>query len=116
LTLTAVALVSTALALRRKTDGVVSTRTPTEASFSLRGTIAPIALLALFLGGYIAVMLAGEDFTAYDNSQLTLYSLRGTDFPPPIWRDSGRFFPSATKRRQDTTAGSADVPDRRHHE
>ncbi|HEY3840393.1 MAG TPA: hypothetical protein VGL72_27665 [Bryobacteraceae bacterium] len=49
----------------------------------------------MFLGVYCAVTLVGEDFTAYDNSQFTLYSLRGRDFPTPIWRESGRFFPLA---------------------
>jgi hypothetical protein len=92
LTLTAVALVSTALLLRPKPGPTASRDAPLPVSFGRsRGTAASITLLALFLAGYIAVMLVGEDFTSWDNSVFTLYSLRGIDFPPPIYRDSGRF-------------------------
>jgi hypothetical protein len=79
----------------RKTAGPTASKNaaiPLTSRLSLPG-VAPIALLVLFLGAYIAVMLAGEDFSGYDNSQFTLYSLRGIDLPTPIWRESGRFFP-----------------------
>lgn len=50
-------------------------------------------LLAVFLASYIAMILVWEDFVHYDNDLLTLYSLKGYNIPPPIWRDNGRFFP-----------------------
>ncbi|NEP19651.1 MAG: hypothetical protein F6J97_22635 [Leptolyngbya sp. SIO4C1] len=42
---------------------------------------------------YSAALLYKEDFAAYDNSQLTFYSLSGRSFGMPIWKESGRFFP-----------------------
>jgi hypothetical protein len=54
-----------------------------------------IILFCLFTAGYIALILAGERFDYYDNSQLTLYSLKGHNYPPPIWIGLGRFFPLA---------------------
>jgi hypothetical protein len=50
-------------------------------------------MLALFLGGYIAMILVWEDFAWYDNSQFTAFSLRGIDFPAPVWPKAGRFWP-----------------------
>jgi hypothetical protein len=50
-------------------------------------------LLAALVPFYVAIMLAGEDFTYYDNSMFTLYTLRGLNILPPIWRGNGRFFP-----------------------
>lgn len=52
-----------------------------------------LALLVLFLTCYVAVLLSGENFAYYDNWLLTRFSLRGVDFPPPIWPREGRFFP-----------------------
>jgi len=48
---------------------------------------------AIFLILYIVVIFYKEDFAYYDNDQLTDFSLRGRNFPPPIWPDAGRFFP-----------------------
>jgi hypothetical protein len=55
--------------------------------------VATIALLILFLLCYIALTLKWEDFADYDNSQFTLFLLRGHDFRPAIWPQVGRFFP-----------------------
>jgi hypothetical protein len=52
-----------------------------------------VGLLGLFLVCYIVLMLTWEDFAYYDNHYYTLFSLRGVNYPPPIWRQSGRFFP-----------------------
>jgi hypothetical protein len=52
-----------------------------------------MTLLGLFLAGYIAVILAWENFTYGDNSIFTLVTLRGHDIGPPIWPQIGRFFP-----------------------
>ncbi|HVB80557.1 MAG TPA: hypothetical protein VNE82_11520 [Candidatus Binataceae bacterium] len=52
-----------------------------------------LTLLAIFLAFYIAIMLVWEHF-AYDDADLfILYALKGHNFPLPIWRDNGRFFP-----------------------
>ena len=97
ITLTILALTSTALLLRRQQHSAVShaltDAPPPQLLDRKQATLLPVVLLAVFFCGCIAVAVAGEDFTAYDNSQLTLYSLRGNDFPPPIWPSSGRFFP-----------------------
>lgn len=47
----------------------------------------------MFLAGYVGVTLLWEDFTYYDNSMFTLYTLKGQSLAPPIWRNNGRFFP-----------------------
>lgn len=60
-----------------------------------RGRYVALALFVLFCGLYAAMMLVWEDFARYDSSQLTLYSLKGHAFQPPIWREMGRFFPLA---------------------
>lgn len=57
------------------------------------GTVVPLTLLALFLCAYIAMILVGEDFAWYDDSVLTAFSLRGINFPVPVWPQGGRFFP-----------------------
>lgn len=56
-------------------------------------SLSALTLLALFLACYIALMLKWENFAYYDNSALTYFSLRGVDYPPPIWQEQGRFFP-----------------------
>jgi hypothetical protein len=50
-----------------------------------RGAVTAVTLLSLFLAGYIAMILAWESFTYYDSSIFTFYTLRGHDFPPPIY-------------------------------
>jgi hypothetical protein len=56
-------------------------------------TIAALTLLAVFLGSYIAMTLAWEDFADIDNSAFTLFTLRGYPTETPIWSGQGRFFP-----------------------
>jgi hypothetical protein len=58
-----------------------------------RGAVAALISLAFFLAGYIAMILAWENFTYHDNSIFTLYTLRGQDIGPPIMPAVGRFFP-----------------------
>src|SRR3981189_1298445 len=58
-----------------------------------RGAVRAMTLLGLFLAGYIAMILAWENFTYHDNSIFTLYTLRGHDIGPPIMPWLGRFFP-----------------------
>ncbi len=58
-----------------------------------RGAVAALVFLALFLVGYIVLILRWEDFSYYDGSQFTLFTLRGYNFSPPIWPQMGRFFP-----------------------
>lgn len=58
-----------------------------------RETVVPLTILALFLGVYVALILVGEDFAWYDDSQFTTFSLRGIDFPPTVWPEGGRFWP-----------------------
>jgi hypothetical protein len=50
-------------------------------------------LLGAFLSCYIGLIPAWEHFDYYDNSQFTLYTLKGHNYPPPIWPGAGRFFP-----------------------
>jgi hypothetical protein len=64
---------------------------------SRAGVVSSI-LLFLFLGGYIAMVLIGEDFATYDNSQFTAYSLRGIDFPVWVLPEGGRFYPLALQQ------------------
>ena len=58
-----------------------------------RTSIICIVMLGVFLGAYSAMILVGEDFAMYDNSQFTSFSLRGVNFPVQIWPQGGRFFP-----------------------
>lgn len=54
--------------------------------------IAVLGLLT-FLTCYVALIFYKEDFADYDNSQFTLFTLRGQNFGMPIWPKMGRFFP-----------------------
>ena len=58
-----------------------------------RTAVPALVVLSLFLLCYIAVTLVWEDFAYYDESGLTLFALAGHYFAPPIWRETGRFFP-----------------------
>lgn len=58
-----------------------------------RTSIICIVMLGVFLAAYSAMILVGEDFAMYDNSQFTSFSLRGVNFPVQIWPQGGRFFP-----------------------
>ena len=55
--------------------------------------LVALTLLGAFLAFYIAMILAWEDFAFYDNDMFTQYTLRGQDFPMPVWPAAGRFFP-----------------------
>jgi hypothetical protein len=57
------------------------------------GAFAALTLLAVFLPSYIATILVWEDFAYYDDSMLTLSTLKGHNFAPAIWPEDGRFFP-----------------------
>lgn len=59
--------------------------------------VVSLALLAVFLVCYIALILKWEDFAYLDNSMFTLGFLRGHDQGPPIWREYGRFSRWATR-------------------
>lgn len=93
--LTAAAVICTAWLFRRPAGWAVREKSaPRETQFDWsRKTIVSLTVLALFLGGYIAMTLVWEDFALYDDSQFTLYSLRGIDFPAPVSPQDGRFFP-----------------------
>lgn len=56
-------------------------------------SLAAAILVGSILAGYLAIALKWEAFADYDDAWYTLYSLRGRNFGPPIWPDSGRFFP-----------------------
>src|SRR5262245_23685952 len=81
-----------------------------------RGAAAAMTLLGLFLAGYIAMILARENFTYRDNSIFTLYTLRGHDIGPPIIPHIGRFFPlgfqefNLIRHFTDTITGYGIVP------
>jgi hypothetical protein len=66
---------------------------PHAARIGGAGVATALALLAMFLVCYIAMILVWEDFAYYDNSFFTLYTLQGYDNPPSIWPWVGRFFP-----------------------
>lgn len=63
-------------------------------------SLATAILLGSILAGYLAIALKWEAFADYDDSYFTLYTLRGRTFGPPIWPDSGRFFPAGRSRIQ----------------
>jgi hypothetical protein len=77
---------------------------------------AAIALLTVFLGSYVTMSLVWEDFAYYDNSIFTLFTLKGHDYPIPIWRGEGRFFPlghqefNLVRHFTDTIAGYHVLP------
>jgi hypothetical protein len=51
------------------------------------------AVLVVFLSCYVAAILYKEDFAYYDEYIFPETTLRGVNFPPPIWPWLGRFFP-----------------------
>lgn len=79
----------------RSTKRVWGDDTLTPGPIHSRRTITGLVLglFAVFLAAYITVSFSAEKFAFYDDIQLTLFSLRGHHLPPPIWPDSGRFFP-----------------------
>lgn len=95
--LTVAAAICTALLARQSAYPATSERNaPHKLPFRWSGrTVIPLCILACFLGGYVAMILIGEDFACYDNSLFTAYSLRGLQVPVQIWPQGGRFFPIA---------------------
>ena len=57
------------------------------------GAVASVALVILILAAYIVLSVRWEDFADYDDGLFTLFSLRGHNLTPTIWRENGRFFP-----------------------
>jgi len=57
------------------------------------GACLAVALFGLFVVGYGALILAGEDFAWLDNSCFTLFTLQGRNIDPPIEPEAGRFYP-----------------------
>ena len=75
-----------------------TTRAPRNAILTRRQiwnprAIVVLTLSAIFLASYIAMILVWEDFAYYDDDLFMLYALKGSNYPLPIWRDNGRFFP-----------------------
>jgi hypothetical protein len=54
---------------------------------------AALTFLGIFLAFYVTMILVWEDFAYYDNSQLTLLTLKGHNFPPQLDPGTGRFWP-----------------------
>ena len=57
-----------------------------------RGDFVAMFLLLAVVACYVTITLVWEDFADFDSSQLTLFTLKRHNFPPPIW-SNGRFFP-----------------------
>ncbi len=57
------------------------------------GAVAALTSVVLLLGGYIVAAVKWEDFADYDDAYFTLFTLRGYNLAPSIWRENGRFFP-----------------------
>jgi hypothetical protein len=55
-------------------------------------TVAALTVSAVFLASYIAIILAWEDFTYYDDEYFTLGTLKGHNIPLQI-TGTGRFYP-----------------------
>jgi hypothetical protein len=93
--LTAAVVICTGWVFRSSTIPVLrKQKGPREVQFPWRrSTVICLALLSLFLGAYVAMILIGEDFAMYDNSQFTAFSLRGVNLPIRFSPQEGRFWP-----------------------
>ncbi len=74
-------------------DRAQAANLPVRRHARLGGTLLALTVAALLLAGYIATSLKWEDFADYDDAYFTLFTLKGHNLAPPIWRESGRFFP-----------------------
>jgi hypothetical protein len=97
---TAAICLAVTLALVGAPKSQVSTIRPTNLSLTWRqvGTpraLAGLTLMAVFLGSYIAMTLAWEDFAYFDNSMFTQITLKGHNIFLAINPDTGRFQPLA---------------------
>jgi hypothetical protein len=75
-----------------------TTSGPIEPTLTWRRVVNPSAVtavtsLTVFIGFYIAMTLAWEDFAYYENSFFILGPLKGHNIGLPIYREEGRFFP-----------------------
>ena len=67
---------------------------PSSEADRLGSTVA-IALIAVFLVFYSAMILVWEDFADHDDSMFILTTLKGQNFGLTFWPVNGRFFPFA---------------------
>jgi hypothetical protein len=102
LTITAVAAICVASSLRPATTLMSerATRRPIDIAAEWRQVrtataVVMLTVLGVFIALYVATILIWEDFAYYDDSMLTLSTLKGHNFTPAIWPESGRFFPLA---------------------
>jgi hypothetical protein len=99
---TAAICVAVRLSLVAAPNSQVSTIRPTNLSLTWRQAGTPragarLTLLAVFLGSYIAMMLAWEDFAYIDNSMFTQLTLKGHNIFRQIIPDTGRFQPLGSR-------------------
>jgi hypothetical protein len=97
---TAAMCVAVRVTLVAAPNSQVSTIRPTNLSLIWRraampGAVAGLTLVAVFLGSYIAMKLAWEDFAEFDNSMFTQTTLKGHNVFAQIAPDTGRFQPLA---------------------
>ena len=98
--ITAAICVAVTLALVGAPRNQVSSIRPTNLSLTWRQVRTPralagLTLVAVFLGSYIAMTLAWEDFAYLDNSMFTQTTLKGHNIFLQIRPDTGRFQPFA---------------------
>ena len=74
----------------RRPSNLILTRPPV---WGQRPVPAVLILLGVFLICYITITLVWEDFAYFDDFWFTLYTLKGHNLSPPIWREDGRFWP-----------------------
>jgi hypothetical protein len=125
ITITAVAAVSTASALRRVVAPARQQTTKSTADIFLmwrnlraHKTITALTLLGVFLGCYIALILIFEDFAYYDDSIFTQGTLKGFNISMSWFLNpgNGRFCPlclqefNLLRRFTDTNSGYHSLP------
>lgn len=99
LAITGASLVCAAWLLRLAATAGSESQKPRPAGFGRsRASVVSSILMGLFLAGYIAAIVAGEDFALSDSSQFTAYSVRGINLPVRIWKEGGRFYPLAMQQ------------------
>ena len=97
---TAVICVAVTLALVGAPRNQVSPIRPRNLNLTWKQAVRPravagLTLVAVFVGSYIAMTLAWEDFAYFDNSMFTQGTLKGYNIFAQINPDSGRFQPLA---------------------
>ncbi len=96
--LTLVAIVLGGLLLSDRPKSAILPQGDLKARPKLRSKLSPMdwisgLALALFVACYIMAILHKEDFCYFDDDMLTETTLRGVNFPLPIWPVLGRFYP-----------------------